>query len=119
MIHFPIIANATEAAGADRLRYEGTRFPMTSSPRSPARPDRQEIAGHGAEDGRQGEQHILPASFASEADQYETAAYIEALSAELRAMARGAGLEGLAYFLEMVRIEASIQVERSARATAR
>lgn len=112
------MANATEAAGAARLRYEGVPLPMTSSPRRPDTPDNEGKTANGAEDGRHGEQHILPASFAGKAGQYETAAYIEALSAELRAMARTAGLESLAYFLEMVRIEASIQVERAARVPA-
>lgn len=40
----------------------------------------------------------------------EAALYIEALSSELRAIAREADLSTLAYFLEMARIEASIQV---------
>ncbi|WP_181301196.1 hypothetical protein [Bosea sp. 124] len=43
------------------------------------------------------------------------AAYIEGLTAGLRAMARSADLDGLAYFLEMARLEASIQGERLAR----
>jgi hypothetical protein len=46
--------------------------------------------------------------------QLEVALYIESLSAELRTMARENQLESLAYFLEMARIEASIQVERRA-----
>mgnify|MGYP003395137772 CR=1 FL=1 len=46
--------------------------------------------------------------------QLEVALYIESLSAELRTMARESELESLAYFLEMARIEASIQVERRA-----
>lgn len=66
------------------------------------------------EDDWPGGLEIVPAETSSQVDRYETAAYIESLSAELRAMARGAGLESLAYFLEMVRIEASIQVERHA-----
>jgi hypothetical protein len=37
----------------------------------------------------------------------ETAEYIAQLSSELSLMARGAGLELLAYLLEMVRIEAA------------
>jgi hypothetical protein len=48
--------------------------------------------------------------------QLEVALYIESLSAELRTMARASGLDALAYFLEMARIEASIQVERRAMA---
>lgn len=46
--------------------------------------------------------------------QLEVALYIESISAELRSMARESELESLAYFLEMARIEASIQVERRA-----
>ncbi len=46
--------------------------------------------------------------------QLEVALYIESLSAELRTMARASELESLAYFLEMARIEASIQVESRA-----
>lgn len=46
--------------------------------------------------------------------QLEVASYIEMLSAELRSMAKAVGLGGLAYFLEMARLEASIQVERHA-----
>lgn len=42
--------------------------------------------------------------------QLEVAAYIETLTAELRAMARSAGLGTLAYFLEIARLEASAQV---------
>lgn len=55
---------------------------------------------------------------ASEAElhhtQLEVALYIENISSELRLMARAAGLDALAYFLEMARIEASIQVEKQA-----
>ena len=46
--------------------------------------------------------------------QLEVGRYSESLSAELRTMARESELESLAYFLEMARIEASIQVERRA-----
>jgi hypothetical protein len=48
--------------------------------------------------------------------QLDVALYIEALSADLRAMAKTADLRTLAYFLEMVRMEASIQVENHAHA---
>lgn len=44
----------------------------------------------------------------------EAASFIESMSAELRAMARGAKLDALAYFLEMVRLEASTEVVRLA-----
>jgi hypothetical protein len=46
--------------------------------------------------------------------QLEVALYIESISAELRQMAKTANLEALSYFIEMARIEASIQVERRA-----
>lgn len=46
--------------------------------------------------------------------QLEVALYIETLSADLRAMAKTADLQTLAYFLEMVRMEASIQIENKA-----
>lgn len=46
--------------------------------------------------------------------QLEVALYIESISSELRSMARKSELESLAYFLEMARIEASVQVERRA-----
>ena len=46
--------------------------------------------------------------------QLEVALYIESICAELRLMARTADLEALSYFLEMARIEASIQIERRA-----
>jgi hypothetical protein len=46
--------------------------------------------------------------------QLEVAIYVEALSAELRGMAQTAELRSLAYFLEMARLEASIQVEHHA-----
>ncbi|WP_439499785.1 hypothetical protein [Bosea sp. (in: a-proteobacteria)] len=43
--------------------------------------------------------------------QREVAEYIESICVDLRMMARAARLESLAYFLEMSRIEASIQIE--------
>jgi hypothetical protein len=46
--------------------------------------------------------------------QLEVALYVENLSSELRAMARTAELDTLAYFLEMARVEASLQVEARA-----
>ena len=46
--------------------------------------------------------------------QLEVALYIESISSELRIMAKTAELEALSYFLEMARIEASIQIERRA-----
>ncbi|HEY5795321.1 MAG TPA: hypothetical protein VIU82_09920 [Bosea sp. (in: a-proteobacteria)] len=50
----------------------------------------------------------------SRATQREVAGYIEGLAASLRAMAHAADLDSLAYFLEMARLEASIQGERLA-----
>lgn len=48
--------------------------------------------------------------------QYDVAAYIERLAGDLRAMSQSVNLDSLAYFLEMTRIEASIQAERLGRA---
>ena len=47
--------------------------------------------------------------------QSEVAGYIEVLAAEMRMMAHAADLDSLAYFLEMARLEAAIQVQRLAR----
>ena len=47
--------------------------------------------------------------------QRDVAAYIERLAGDLRAMSQSADLGSLAYFLEMARLEASIQVERLGR----
>ena len=44
--------------------------------------------------------------------QLVVAGYVEAMSAELQAMAKAAGLDSLAYFLGMARLEGSITVER-------
>ena len=49
------------------------------------------------------------------ATQHDVAAYIERLAADLRAMSQSVDLDSLAYFLEMARLEASIQVERLGR----
>lgn len=49
--------------------------------------------------------------------QQETAHYIERMSAELLRMAKSADMETLAYFLDMARLEASIQLKREAGAT--
>lgn len=48
--------------------------------------------------------------------QLEVALYIESISAQLASMARESDLDDLAYFIDMARIEASIQVERRAGA---
>lgn len=50
--------------------------------------------------------------------QLEVASYVETLSAELRLLAKAADLGSLAYFLEMARLEASIQIERHATSAA-
>ena len=47
--------------------------------------------------------------------QHDVAAYIERLTGHLRAMSRSVDLDSLAYFLEMARLEASLQVERLGR----
>ncbi|TAJ30208.1 hypothetical protein [Bosea sp. (in: a-proteobacteria)] len=44
----------------------------------------------------------------------EVATFIESMTAELRLMARGVRLDTLCYFLEMARVEASIQIEQIA-----
>ena len=41
----------------------------------------------------------------------EVARYIESMTIELRVMARGAGLDSLAYFLDMARLEAAAQID--------
>ncbi len=53
------------------------------------------------------------------ATQRDVAAYIEHLTADLRAMSRSVDLDSLAYFLEMARLEASTQVERLGRSVDR
>lgn len=45
--------------------------------------------------------------------QHEVARYVAQMSAELGGMARSARLDLLAYFLDMARVEASIQIERT------
>lgn len=45
------------------------------------------------------------------AQQLGVAEYIESICVELRMMARAAKLETLVYFLDMARIEATIQIE--------
>ena len=47
--------------------------------------------------------------------QHDVATYIERLAGDLRAMSQSVNLDSLAYFLEMVRLEASLQVERLGR----
>jgi hypothetical protein len=58
---------------------------------------------------------LIAATRQSTPTQLEVAIYIESMSAELRTMAKVVQLESLAYFLEMVRMEASSQIERAAR----
>lgn len=53
------------------------------------------------------------------ASQRDVAAYIEHLAADLRVMSQSVNLDSLAYFLEMARLEASIQVERLGRSIGR
>jgi hypothetical protein len=47
----------------------------------------------------------------SATQQLGVAEYIESICVELRMMARAAKLETLVYFLDMARIEATIQIE--------
>ncbi|SFI02149.1 hypothetical protein SAMN05216304_101439 [Bosea sp. OK403] len=49
--------------------------------------------------------------------QQATALYIERMSADMLGMAKSASLESLAYFLDMTRLEASVQLKREAGAT--
>ena len=49
----------------------------------------------------------------------EVASYVDGMAAEMRIMARDAKLNALSYFLEMVRVEASAEIERQARADQR
>lgn len=58
---------------------------------------------------------LAAASRQSAPTQLEVAIYVESMSAELRTMAKVVQLDSLAYFLEMVRVEASSQIERAAR----
>jgi len=53
------------------------------------------------------------------ATQRDVAAYVEHLAADLRLMSQSVDLDSLAYFLEMARLEASIQVERLGRSIGR
>ena len=71
--------------------------------------------GDEAKQSQRGKPQAAPAGDPGLSDlQLEVALYIESISAELRQMARSADLEALSYFLEMARIEASIQIERRA-----
>ncbi len=54
-----------------------------------------------------------------EAPRTETARYIVAMSAELAALARGAQLDLLAYFLEMARMEAAAETDKARRRKSR
>lgn len=49
----------------------------------------------------------------------EIASFVESMAAEMRGMTRDAKLNALAYFLEMVRLEASAEIERLAKAANR
>lgn len=89
---------------------------MSSPARNPGRektapPSAERADARAAPDGER-ERDVLCSNLSDM--QLEVALYIESLSAELRTMARESELESLAYFLEMARIEASIQVERRA-----
>jgi len=45
----------------------------------------------------------------------EIASFVESMAAEMRLMTREAKLNALSYFLEMVRLEASAEIERLAK----
>ncbi|WP_454517369.1 hypothetical protein [Bosea thiooxidans] len=49
----------------------------------------------------------------------EIASFVEGMAAEMRTMTREAKLNALSYFLEMVRVEASAEIERLAKAVDR
>lgn len=49
----------------------------------------------------------------------EIASFVESMAAELRLMTQEAKLNALSYFLEMVRVEASAEIERLAKASGR
>jgi len=78
----------------------------------PALPDDPDSAGDGAP-------AVFPESDMPAASELESALYIEAMCAELRRLAKTAGLDALAYFLDMARLEASIQVESRAASARR
>jgi hypothetical protein len=71
------------------------------------------FAARATADGRRSRASSQPdKASTSRAVQLDVALYIESIAAELRLLARSAEMEALAYFLEMARLEASIQIER-------
>lgn len=83
---------------------------------SPRRPDHVPLNGHIEPiiDGSAESGTVTSDLSHAQATQLEVALYVESMSAELKLMARSVDLDSLAYFLEMVRIEASLQIERTA-----
>lgn len=88
------------------------RNPLVAEDGSPAR--RATLEPSPATGHRYPDQRDIPVSRATQRD---VAGYIEGLTASLRAMAQAAELDSLAYFLEMARLEASIQGDRIARSS--
>ena len=83
---------------------------------SPRRPDTVPLNGDAEPSvAMSTENELIAATLPLAPTQLEVAVYVESMSAELRTMAKAAQLDSLAYFLEMVRVEASSQIERAAR----
>ena len=80
-------------------------------------PFASQAAGHAAgQTNAQPEDLVVaepPAAAELLALQHEVARYVAQMSTELGGMARSAKLDLLAYFLDMARVEASIQIERT------
>ena len=79
-------------------------------------------SGSAARDGARSTSSASPVAMLAEEPhlselQHATVLYIERMSAELLRMAKSADMETLAYFLDMARLEASIQLKREASAT--
>ena len=55
---------------------------------------------------------LPPENAESRLVKHEVARYIAQMTAELGGMARGANMDLLAYFLDMCRVEANVQMER-------
>ncbi|MBN9063674.1 MAG: hypothetical protein J0H41_14660, partial [Rhizobiales bacterium] len=56
--------------------------------------------------------NALPAPHRADRSRREVATYLSHMTAEMGAMARAAGYDLLAYFLDMARIEAKIQAKQ-------
>ncbi|WP_148663479.1 hypothetical protein [Bosea vaviloviae] len=78
-------------------------------------------SGSAVRDGARSSSSVSPTVMLAEEPQLSelqqaTVLYIERMSAELLRMAKSADMESLAYFLDMTRLEASIQLKREAGA---